>query len=150
MLVDVVIEYVSYSILLINLSFAYVAAIFVIIPINNAIDHAPARLQLIYSSSLFAVLIGVSYFLFSKGGPREVKITQEQLATLIPPKLNCEYRFSKLELIQPIPQSKIITEEQQDKLIQLIRNNRLREHMPPSRSNSLPSLSAVKNYDECI
>ena len=118
-----------FVLLVINALFVYVAAIFVIIPINNAIEQAPARLQLIYSSSLIAVLVGVSYFLFAKKrGPHEVKITQEQLATLIPPKLKHEkYDFTKQ--LNDIPQDETITQEQQDKLIQLIRSYRLRDHI---------------------
>ena len=116
----------------INLFFVYVATIFVIVPINDAIDEAPARLQSIYSTSLIAALIGISYFLFfKKSEPREVKITKEQLTTLIPPKVGQNATLSQEEVTaNHIPQNGDLTQEQQDKVIKLIGNKRLREHIP--------------------
>lgn len=119
--------------IVINGLFGFVAATFVIIPINDAIDKAPAGLQSIYSTSLLAVLVGVSYFFFfKKNGPLEVKITKEQLTTLIPPvRVGQDATLSQADVTtNHIPQNGDLTQEQQDKVIQLITSKRLLEHIP--------------------
>ena len=46
----------------ISLTFAFVAAVYIELPINNAFDEAPARVQLIYTTLLTVFIAGFTYW----------------------------------------------------------------------------------------
>ena len=54
-------------------TFAFIAAVYVTLPINNAFDEAPARVQLIYTAVFGAFIAGLMYWLIrrKKAAPAE-------------------------------------------------------------------------------
>ena len=55
----------------INLTFAFIAAVYVVIPINNAFVEAPARLRQIYDTVILAIAAGFAFWFYKHS--REIK-----------------------------------------------------------------------------
>ena len=67
----------------ISLTFAFIAAVYIELPINNAFDEAPDRVKLIYTAVLGAVIAGLTYWLIRhKKAPAEVTLSKKTLEEL--------------------------------------------------------------------
>ena len=58
----------------INLTFAFIAAVYVIIPINNAFVEAPARLRQFYDTVILAIAAGFALWFYKQ--KKEVKVEE--------------------------------------------------------------------------
>lgn len=63
---------------LINLLFAYVAAIYILVPINKAFDEAPDRIRVIYDTLIVSFLGVLTYFFLQKKKDKEDKKKEEE------------------------------------------------------------------------
>lgn len=97
---------------IIILTFIFIFSICVIIPINNAYDELPARLQLIYNSILLAIAAGFTYWFIRKRKkePREVTLSGDTLANLAGKKEFREVTLSEDMLIQLAESQSILSQ----------------------------------------